>query len=56
MVWQPSSTGVREDPRFFGIARELGLVELWETRGYPPGCSRIVASGADRLDCPGMRR
>lgn len=56
MVWQPSSSGVREDPRFFGIARELGLVELWETRGYPPGCSRVVAPEGDRLDCPGMRR
>jgi TolB-like protein len=55
MVWQPSSVGIREDPRFFGIARELGLVELWETRGYPPGCSRVVAPEGDRLDCPGMR-
>ncbi|NGX15823.1 hypothetical protein [Wenzhouxiangella sp. XN24] len=56
MAWQPSWAGVREDPRFFEIARELGYVDLWETRGYPPGCSRVAASGADRLDCPGMRR
>jgi adenylate cyclase len=56
MAWQPSWAGVREDPRFFQIARELGYVELWETRGYPPGCVRVAASAGDRLDCPGMRR
>ena len=55
MVWQPSSVGVREDPRFFGIARELGLVELWEARGYPPGCMRVASPAGERLDCPGMR-
>ena len=55
-VWQPSSSGVRDDPRFFGIARELGLVELWEARGYPPGCTRVAGPEGDRLDCPGMRR
>jgi len=56
MVWQPSSAGVREDPRFFEIARELGLVGLWEARGYPPGCTRVTEPEGDRLDCPGMRR
>ena len=55
-VWQPSSSSVREDPRFFRIAGELGLVELWEARGYPPGCTRVAAAEGDRLDCPGMRR
>ena len=56
MFWQASSSRVREDPRFFGIARELGLVDLWEARGYPPGCTRVADPEGDRLDCPGMRR
>ena len=56
MAWQPSWAGVREDPRFFEIARELGYVDLWETRGYPPGCSRVATPEGARLDCPGMRR
>jgi TolB-like protein len=55
-IWQPSSSSVREDPRFFRMARELGMVELWDTRGYPPGCTRVAATEGDRLECPGMRR
>jgi hypothetical protein len=33
----------------------MGLVALWETRGYPPGCSRVHDPKGDHLDCPGMR-
>ncbi|TVP60007.1 MAG: hypothetical protein EA351_01040 [Gemmatimonadales bacterium] len=54
-AWYRSSPGLREHPKFFELARQVGLVELWETRGYPPGCTRLVLAGGERLDCPGMR-
>jgi adenylate cyclase len=55
-AWLPSTAALREDPRFFAFAEDYGLVRLWETRGYPPGCQRVSAPGGDHLDCPGMRR
>ena len=55
-AWLPSTASLREDPRFFATAADLGLVSLWETRGYPAGCQRLTVSTGDRLDCPGMRR
>ena len=55
-AWLPSTVALREDPRFFAAAADLGLVSLWETRGYPPGCQRVAAMSGDRLDCLGMRR
>jgi hypothetical protein len=51
-VWLPWSENVREHPKFFEVADRLGLVELWEDRGYPPGCRRIEDSAAPRLACP----
>jgi adenylate cyclase len=55
-AWLPSTAALREDPRFFAFAEDYGLVRLWETRGYPPGCQRADAPGGDHLDCAGMRR
>lgn len=55
-AWLPYYAAVREDPRFFAFADKYGLVRLWETRGYPPGCQRASEPSGDRLDCPGMRR
>ncbi len=52
-AWMPSTLALREDPRFFAIAEDLGMVRLWESRGYPQGCKRISAASGDRLDCPG---
>ncbi len=54
IAWMPSTREVREDPRFFEIATASRLVDLWEERGYPPGCSRAKAPGGDHLDCAGM--
>lgn len=54
-AWYRSSPELREHPKFFELARQVGLVELWETRGYPPGCTRLALAGGERLDCPGMR-
>jgi TolB-like protein/tetratricopeptide (TPR) repeat protein len=55
-AWLPGPLTLREDPWFFAFAEDHGLVRLWETRGYPPGCQRVSAPGGDHLDCPGMRR
>ena len=55
-VWLPSTSALREDPRFFSAAVDLGLVALWEARGYPPGCQRVTELAGDRLHCPGMQR
>jgi hypothetical protein len=53
MAWLPTFRAVREDPRFFEAARTIGMVELWEARGYPDGCSRVSDDAGDRLDCSG---
>ncbi len=50
-AWLPSTLGLREQPRFFALAEDLGMVRLWETRGYPNACKRVKAVGGDHLDC-----
>ena len=55
-AWMPSTLGLRENPRFFAIAQDLGMVRLWETRGYPDGCTRVKAAGGDHLDCVGTKQ
>ena len=50
-AWLPSTEALREDPRFFAAVDDLGLVELWEAQGYPPGCRPIDGSSGRRLDC-----
>jgi adenylate cyclase len=51
IAWEPSMTWLREDPRFFALMEESGVVQLWEARGYPPGCRRVRSPGGDRLGC-----
>jgi TolB-like protein len=55
-AWLPSSGPVREDPRFFVVADSLGMVTLWESRGYPAGCERVTSAAGDRLECGGVGR
>lgn len=50
-AWLPSNGALREDPRFFVVAETLGMVQLWEARGYPPGCKRVAEAAGDRLSC-----
>ncbi len=50
-AWLPSSRELREHPRFLALANNLGIVRMWETRGYPPGCRRVREAGGDHLDC-----
>ncbi len=50
-AWLPSTLALREQPRFFAFAEEIGMVRVWETRRYPDGCTRVAAAGGDHLDC-----
>ncbi len=52
--WLPSTRALREDPRFIPIAKADGLIDLWEERGYPPGCRRALDARGDHLDCSGQ--
>jgi hypothetical protein len=54
--WLPSTRALREDPRFIPIAQGYGLIDLWEKRGYPPGCRRVEDTRGDHLDCSGQAR
>jgi len=54
-AWLPSARALREDPRFFAIARDMGVARLWETRGWPDGCTRVSGSGGDHLRCANGR-
>jgi TolB-like protein len=54
-AWMPSTLALREQPRFFALAADLGMVRMWESRGYPPGCQRVHAAGGDHLDCEAGR-
>jgi TolB-like protein/Tfp pilus assembly protein PilF len=50
-AWLPSTLEFREDPRFFKAVSELGLVELWEARGYPRGCQPLDGADGRHLRC-----
>ena len=52
-MWLPSTRFLREDPRFWQVAGMYGLTDLWEQRGYPPGCRRVNDPEGDHLDCGG---
>ena len=40
-----------EDPRFLAVMSTAGVVDLWEQRGYPDGCSLVEEPTAAHLDC-----
>jgi len=42
--WHPTYAAVRKTARFKTLARDLGLVEYWSARGWPPQCK---PTGAD---------
>jgi TolB-like protein len=42
--WHPTYAAVRKTARFKALARDLGLVEYWSARGWPPQC-RPAAAG-----------
>jgi tetratricopeptide (TPR) repeat protein len=36
--WHPTYAAVRKTERFKNVVRDLGLVEYWSARGWPPQC------------------
>jgi TolB-like protein/Tfp pilus assembly protein PilF len=38
-LWQPWTRALREDPRFDGLARDLGMFEYWQVYGPPDACT-----------------
>jgi len=54
--WLPALDWVREDPRFFALMRERGIVGFWDMHGFPPGCQPVDDPAGRRLDCSGQVR
>jgi len=50
-LWLPGSREYIEDPRFLAVMSTAGVVDLWEQRGYPDGCSLVEEPTAAHLDC-----
>jgi TolB-like protein len=46
--WHPTYAAVRKTARFKALARDLGLVEYWSARGWPPQCRPV---GAGDFSC-----
>jgi len=46
--WHPTYAGVRKTERFKAVARDLGMVEYWRARGWPPQCRAV---GTDDFTC-----
>jgi TolB-like protein/Flp pilus assembly protein TadD len=51
--WLPSLRWVREDPRFFALMQDRGIVGFWQLQGFPRGCRPEGQLDPDRLDCTG---
>lgn len=47
-VWLKSSQGYRNSPYFKPMVRQLGWLEYWQERGFPPQCQPI---GEDDFEC-----
>lgn len=52
-TWLPSLRWVREDPRFYALMADRGIVGFWELEGFPPGCRPVDNGDRPRLDCSG---
>jgi TolB-like protein len=46
--WHPTYAGVRKTEGFKAVARDLGMVEYWRARGWPPQCRAV---GTDDFTC-----
>ncbi|MCF6226931.1 MAG: hypothetical protein L3J22_11615 [Xanthomonadales bacterium] len=47
-LWIPELTNLRQLPEFKQFLRDIGLVELWKTRGWPDLCQPL---GEDDFEC-----
>jgi TolB-like protein len=50
-AWLPSTTWLREDPRFYALMEQRGHVGLWEISGYPLDCRPVDEPAGRRLEC-----
>jgi TolB-like protein len=50
-AWLPSTTWLREDPRFYALMEQRGHVGLWEISGYPLDCRPVNDPAGRRLEC-----
>jgi len=41
LFWTPAFAPMRQLPEFKDLARDLGLVDLWKTRGWPDHCRPV---------------
>ena len=44
VLWSPAFSAVRSNPRFIGVMREHGIVELWRVNDPPEKCKSIDQS------------
>jgi len=51
--WLPSLRWVRENPRFYTLMEQRGIVGFWEAQGFPSGCRPLDDPAGRRLDCSG---
>jgi TolB-like protein len=51
-AWLPAMQWLRENPRFFRLMQERGIVEYWEHHGYPRGCRPVDGPDGRHLSCP----
>ncbi len=47
-IWSPEFTNLRQLPEFKQFLRDIDLVELWKTRGWPDLCQPL---GEDDFEC-----
>ena len=50
MAWAPVDRAFREHPDFIDYAKQHGLVDFWQTHGWPDSC-RPVGEPTERLEC-----
>jgi len=55
-AWMPALVELREHPKFFEMTAELGLVDYWQTHGFPLGCRPVDGPDDRHLDCPEFPR
>ncbi|HSE11008.1 MAG TPA: hypothetical protein VLB69_00110, partial [Rudaea sp.] len=48
LMWMPEQARLRADPRFSDMLQRTGIVDYWNSRGWPPQCRRDGA----RAVCP----
>ena len=50
-VFVPSGRAIAEHPKFFAVAKQRDLLPMWEAKGYPMGCDRVMDQTGEHLSC-----